>query len=214
MDFRRFDPKDGGAGGGAAAAVLDDKKVGDKGAAGDGGAGGGDKSGAGDGGAKPEVYELKLPENSSLEAADLDSIAKYAKDNGLTKVQAEALLKGRNDEAAAAQVHYVNETKKQVGLWETELQTDKTLGATFDDTKRIAAAGFDALFPKKTDEKGQVVEDDIRKFLKTSGLGSHPDVVRAFYKVGLKAVEDKHLQGGDKGGAAKTAAQKMYPNNP
>src|SRR5688572_20896218 len=45
----------------------------------------------------PEKYDLKLPEGSLLEAAQMEKISAYAKEKGLSNEQAQELLEREND---------------------------------------------------------------------------------------------------------------------
>lgn len=234
FDLRRFSPDGDGGGGGDKAAqdlaakaladkavtdkadadqkVLDDKtaaekKAADEKAAADAAAAG--KGGKGDDGkggdVVPETYDLKLPSETKLKQEDVDAIAAFAKENKLTQKQAENLLKSRGEAVVANDTRIAEQIGGQVKAWDTEVRALTTLGKTYEETVAVAAKGFNAHIPEKS---------EIRTFLKTSGLGSHPDAVALFYKLGLDVKEDKHLQGGTGGKPEKTTAQRMYPNLP
>lgn len=183
----------------AAKKIADQKVIDDAKAADDAKKAKGDDGKGGD--VVPETYDLKLDKESKLQNADVAEIAAFAKENKLTQNQAALLLKGANATAENRFKVIAGEIVK----WEGEIAADKTMGATPEETKRVAAIGFKAAF---ADPDGI-----ITTFLKVSGIGSYPEVVRHFYKYGLTVGEDNHqANGGDKGGKAKTAAQRMYPN--
>lgn len=233
FDLRRFSPDgDGGGGGNDQAAkdkaaadqkVIDDKAIADKKVADDkaaadkktaddkaaadaakGGKGGKDDAGKpGDG--VPETYDLKLPDNTKLKQGDVDAIVAFAKENGLTQKQAANLLKSRDEAVVADEKRNTEIIGSQVKAWDGEVRALTTLGKTYEETVAVSARGFNAYIPK---------DSEIRTFLKTSGLGSHPDAVALFYKLGLDVKEDNHLQGGNGGKPGKTSAQRMYPGLP
>lgn len=195
--------------------VIDDKTAADKKAADDLAAKGGkdDKGKTGDG--VPDKYDLKLPDGSKLGQADIEATAAFAKENGLTQGQAENLLKSREEALTATRTAETEAIKQSIEGWEGSIRADKTLGATYEDTVRIAGQGFERAFPGTVDAKGVKVPSEISTFLKISGLGSHPDVVRHFFKFGLESGEDQHKRGSGNGDAPKkTAAQRMYATLP
>lgn len=238
FDLRRFSPDGDGGGGGdqaakdaAAKAAADkaaadaaaggadkiaaDKKAADDKAAADkaaadaaakGGDGKGGKDDAGkDGDVVPETYDLKLPEQTKLGQSDVDDIAAFAKENKLTQKQAANLLKSRDEAAVATETRNTEIITGQVKEWDDDVRALTTLGKTYEETVSVSQKGFNAFIPENS---------EIRTFLKTSGLGSHPDAVALFYKLGLEVKEDKHQQGGGGGKPEKTAAQRMYPDLP
>ncbi|MNN57775.1 hypothetical protein D3C81_1727790 [compost metagenome] len=81
----------------------------------------------------------------------------------------------------ASQQQAVDFRNKQVGEWETALRNDSEFGgANFEANVAIAQQ---ALADFGTPE--------LTAMLKESGLGSHPEVVRFFHKVGQQLAEGK-----------------------
>lgn len=195
----------------AAKKVADDaaaaKKIaGDEAAAAAAKAAKGGKDDAGKGGdVVPETYDLKLTDNTKLKQEDVDAIAAFAKENRLTQKQAANLLKSRDEAVVAQDTRIAEQIGSQVKAWDAEVRALTTLGKSYEETVSVAAKGFNAHIPEKS---------EIRTFLKTSGLGSHPDAVALFYKLGLEVKEDNHQQGGRGGKPDKTMAQLMYPDLP
>ncbi|MNE80633.1 hypothetical protein D3C80_1772220 [compost metagenome] len=107
------------------------------------------------------------------------------KELNLTQEQADKLVafdaQRQLAAAEAGQQQAVEFRNKQVGEWETALRNDAAFGgANFDanvDTAQKALADFGT--------------PELTTMLKESGLGSHPEVVRFFHKVGQQLAEGK-----------------------
>lgn len=190
-----------GADGGKAAGVD-----GDAGKAGEGeGSDGADGKG-GDGaegaavaltGEAPEAYEITAPEGVTLDTEALGIFEPIFREMTLTNAGAQKLV-----DAAPA---FVDRIRGQVAqgvvadvvaarkAWSDEARADPEIGgAKFDESVSLAAKAFDRL--------GFAPDGKFRSFLKESGLGNHPEMIRAMVKMGRAIGED----GFDRGGAAKS----------
>lgn len=157
----------------------------------------------------PEKYaDFKLPDGVKLEATELTDLQTYAKANGFTQVQAQAVLdrtlKTRTD-AETSVVQKQQEAVKQLSTdWKAATQADAEIGGD-----KLTATLATAV--KARDAYGS---PELIKILNDSGMGNHPEVVRFFAKVGAAMSEDKHVQSG-KSVAANTdeaRAARMYPS--
>lgn len=220
---------DGGdAGAGAEASAL--------GGAGDGaGAGGGDQGAAGEAAAKtpeeiaaetkvteeaaaaakaaeiPEAYELTAPEGLTLDPADIETATPVFKDLGLTNEQANKLMPVA---AAFAQrlvdggnAKILAQVQADRKAWLDSAQADPEIGGA--KWKESLAQGAHAL-----DRLGFAKGSPFRVLLDESGLGNHPEMIRAWSKIG-KAIGDDptFLRGAGSPSTKRDAAAVLYPDD-
>ena len=132
----------------------------------------------------PEAYAFaNLPDGYSISEEQLAALSPVLKELGLTQEQADKLVAfdaQRTLQAQeASQQQAVEFRNKQVGEWETALRNDATFGgANFDANVAVAQQ---ALAAYGTPE--------LSAMLSESGLGTHPEVVRFFHKVGKELGE-------------------------
>ncbi|WP_175442741.1 hypothetical protein [Pseudomonas sp. NBRC 111139] len=134
----------------------------------------------------PESYAFaNLPEGYSISEEQLAAFSPVLKELGLTQEQADKLVAFDAQRSLAAQEasqqQAIEFRNKQVGEWETALRGDAEFGgANFDANVAIAQQ---ALAAYGTPE--------LSAMLSESGLGTHPEVVRFFHKVGKELGEGK-----------------------
>lgn len=144
----------------------------------------------------PDKYELTVPEGAAFDASDLEAISAEAKAFGLTNDQAQALVQVRAEQIA---------TTSQ--KWLTDLTADKDLGGDhLPMTQQLARAGRDYVFPP-----GTPGADLVRGWFDKTGLGNHPEFVRAMVRIGKQMAEDRpHTGGGASQNTVKDAATVLY----
>ena len=129
----------------------------------------------------PEKYELKLPDGSLLDSKAVEKIATFAKENGLTNTEAQAVLERENQ----AVVSYVE------GQREMLAQKQKEWVETVKNDKELGGDGF----TKNVEMAKRVVErygsDALKQALTDSGLGNHPELVRFVARIGHAMSEDQ-----------------------
>lgn len=155
-----------------------------------------------DGEAAPTKYELKVPEGSQLQAADLEKIALFAKEQGLSNVQAQKLVE-REAQVLSAYVQGQSEQlKTQTQAWIKDLETDKEVGgAQFSENMEIAHRAV-----KK------FADPEFVKILEETGLGNNPGLVRAFWRIGKQMVNDKMVTPGPANAGRPPLADRLYGN--
>lgn len=167
---------------------------GDKGGEGEGGEGG--DAAAPLTGEAPEAYEVTPPEGFTMDKAALDMFDPVFRKLGLTNAGAQEIVnlapqyvQHIADATTARVVGDVVAVRKQ---WAEEAAADPEIGgARFEESKTLAAKAFDRL--------GFAADGKFRTFLKESGLGNHPEMIRAMVKMGRAIGED----GFDRGEAGK-----------
>lgn len=159
----------------------------------------------------PEKYELTLPEESKLNEAVLESVAKVAKEGKLSNEQAALLVNQREAGFQEAQ-KAAQETWESIRTeWAETAKKDAEIGGdNWAETERLAQLPIE-----------KFMSDDMREFMKDTGYNNHPEVIRFLRKIGEAMAEDdpKLLGGGNapgqggKGGE-KSAADVLYDNTP
>ena len=160
----------------------------------------------------PEAYELTAPEGITLDAEAVELATPVFKDLGLNNEQANKLMPVAADFAKRiqekSQQAVMSEVMAQRAAWADEAQNDPEIGgAKFSETMALSAKALDTLgYPKGS---------PFRNFLTDSGLGNHPEMIRAMRRIGEAVGEDNNFVRAD--GAApieSNPARIMYPNNP
>ena len=148
----------------------------------------------------PEKYELTLPEGAKMDEAGMASFAELAKDLNLTQDAAQAML---GKLAPAMQARQAEQQQAAVSAWAEQSKGDKEFGGE-KLTENVALA------QKALKQFGT---PELTALLNQSGLGSHPEIIRAFYRAGKAISEDgSFVNGASKGAGGQSAAQRMYPN--
>ena len=157
--------------------------------------------------AADEPFSVKAPEGAEAYQADFE---KFAGDmDGWLKANPNASAREALAEAAARQAKLVGESQaqamaqrdQQISAWGDELKADKDFGGeAFDKNVATAIKGLEA-----------VGSPELRQMLDQTGLGSHPEIVRAFKKVG-ELVADAPFATGAQPAQSASPAARMYPN--
>jgi hypothetical protein len=149
---------------------------------------------------KEIVYSLKLPEGSKLQKAQADEIAAYAKEQGLSKEQAQKQLERESKLASDFETQSLNQLKEATGQWLEAVKTDKEIGGEG--------------FPKNAELAKRVVTrfgtPEFKAELERTGLGNHPELVRVFVRIGQAMSDDQFVQPGSQSTPKKDIAEKFY----
>ena len=153
----------------------------------------------------PEKYELKRPEGSKLTEEALAEISSIAKENKLTNAEAQLLLNTRSQAIDAVHSSQQQQLKTLQEGWREAVKKDPVLGGEkLAETQRLTQLVID-----------NAMDDELRSFLKETGYGDHPAVVRFLRKIGSEMGEGKPPnsgQGGSGSGETKDPANVMYDN--
>jgi len=150
----------------------------------------------------PESYaQFEFPDGVTLEATRLEELKAHYKELGLTQEQAqkaairEATTIKAGLEAQTAAVTQLRES------WVNAAKVDAEIGGDgFEQNLAAARLGL-----------SKFGTPALNEFLRTSGVGSHPEVIRVFTRIGNTLKEDQPTPGG--GGVApekKDLATRMY----
>ena len=137
------------------------------------------------------------------ENGELDGFREFAHDSGFTQQQAENILGLYNniqEEENSASAQQVEDMKTQ-----TQIDLQREWGRNYDGKLDYAKRAF-----------GQIGTPELSKLMDDSGMGNHPEVIRAFSRVGEMLGEDSLVIGSGLGGNnkspndAKNEIQSLY----
>lgn len=158
--------------------------------------------------AAPESYQFTYPEGYTPDDAALGEITGVFKELGLTQEQAQKLVEYDAKRMSSAtspeaqQAAAIEHRNAQVAQWEGEIKADKELGgANLDASIQIAQKAL-----------ASYGSPELSAMLKQSGLGSHPEIVRFFHKVGKELSEGSLHRTTTEVPAERSLADRMYPN--
>lgn len=193
----------------ATAAEGDDANVTDAAAAAEQEAAEGkDAEKAGDAEAGAEAFSLTAPEGAEAFQADFDAFAGDM--DAWLKANPNATAREALTEAAMRQARVAGDAQKQMleqrnaqlDAWAGDLRKDAEFGGEkYDANVATAVKGLEA-----------VGSPELRKMLDDTGLGSHPDVVRAFWKVGQMVADTAIVTGQAGTSTRRSFADALYGN--
>lgn len=147
----------------------------------------------------PEKYEFKAQDGVTYDDQVLSNFAEVAKELDLSQDAAQKILDKVAPVMQARQIEAIEAAKTQ---WAESAKTDKEFGG--DKLPENLAVAKKALDTFGTPE--------LRTLLNESGLGNHPEIIRAFYRAGKAISEDSFVAGGKGVSQPQSTAQRMYPN--
>jgi len=174
-----------------------------------------DEQGAevGDGDAHPGVpdsYTLTAPEGMSLDPEAVAAATPVLRELGLSNEQANKLVpvagqfaQGIMDKSNRAILAQVQADRK---AWLDSARADPEIGGRhWDATLNTASRALDAL--------GFARGSPFRVLLDESGLGNHPEMIRAFKKVGEAIGEDGFERGNGASASRRPIEERWYGNS-
>lgn len=146
----------------------------------------------------PEKYEFKAPEGSELNPEVMTKFEGVAKELGLTQEAAQKVVDAMAPQIAAAQAAQLATIKNG---WADSARTDKEFGGEkLAENLAVAKKALDAFG-----------SPELRTLLNDTGLGNHPEIIRAFFKAGQKISGSNFVPGGTTPSASSSAAATLYP---
>ena len=148
----------------------------------------------------PSKYELAIPKDSFLTAADVERISAEAKAKGLSNADAQALLerdgKLLSSNAERQQTHLSEVTAR----WADDSKADKEIGGE--------------TLPQNAEMARRVIArygtDALKKGLEETGFGNHPELLRVFSRIGKAMSEDQLVLPGAKAAGKKSMEDVFY----
>lgn len=160
----------------------------------------GDQAKAGDEPVVPEKYEFKAPDGREFDQGVLEQFSEVAKELKLTQEGAQKVIDKLSNAIAEKQA---NTLKAAADEWVKSVNADKEIGGDkLNENLSVAKKALEAFGTP-----------ELRALLNESGLGNHPEIIRAFFKAGKAISEDRYVPGGIGGfSGAKDPAKSLYPN--
>lgn len=159
-------------------------------------------------GGDAEAFALAAPEGAEAFQADFDAFAGDM--DAWLKANPNATAREALTEAAMRQARVAGDAQKQMleqrnaqlDAWAGDLRKDAEFGGEkYDANVATAVKGLEA-----------VGSPELRKMLDETGLGSHPDVVRAFWKVGQMVADTAVVTGQTGTSTRRSFADALYGN--
>lgn len=155
----------------------------------------------------PDKYEFKAPEGMELDTELLDAIAPTFKELGLTQDNAAKLVDSFN--TIMPKLAAVREAKAEADFIESMAVASKNNIAAI---KKEWGNQFDTNMPIAQRGIARFMSAEGKKILEDTGLGNHPEFIKAFYQAGKMIQEDQPpLNGKPSGTKPATLAQALYP---
>jgi hypothetical protein len=147
----------------------------------------------------PEKYEFTAPDGQEYSADVIAAFGEVSKELNLPQEAAQKVLDKMGPVLAQRQVEAMEAAKTE---WVETSKADKEFGGEkLNENLAVAKKALD-----------QFATPELRSLLNDSGLGNHPELIRAFYRVGKAISEDGFVAGGLAKGNADSVAQRLYPN--
>lgn len=146
----------------------------------------------------PEKYEFQAGEGVELDAEALKDFEPVARELNLTNEQAQKLVDAYPKILAGVQQRQADAWQAQTEEWAATVKADKEIGGD----KLTANLG---VAQRALDTFGTL---ELKEYLNGTGLGNHPELVKAFVKVGKAMSEDGVVTGKESG--QRSAAEVLY----
>lgn len=157
-----------------------------------------EKKGDGKPDGAPEKYEFTAAEGVDLDTEALKDFEPVARDLNLTNEQAQKLVDAYPKILAGVQQRQAEAWQAQTEEWAATVKADKEIGGD----KLTANLG---VAQRALDTFGT---PELKEYLNGTGLGNHPELVKAFIKVGKAMSEDGMVTGKESG--QRSAAEVLY----
>lgn len=144
----------------------------------------------------PESYEFQMPEGVKLDDEAAKEFTAIAKELKLDQPTAQKLA----DVGAKMAQRQAEQHAQLVDTWTEQTKADKEFGGDkFGENLAVAKTALD-----------RFGTPELRDVLNMTGMGNHPEVIRAFYRVGKAISEDGFVKGAP--AASSDPAKKLFPS--
>jgi hypothetical protein len=144
----------------------------------------------------PESYNFVAPEGDKFSDEVLSVYSDVAKDLNLTQEAAQSMLDRLAPAVKASQEKQMEVARTE---WADQALADKEFGGEkAQENLAVAKKALDAFG-----------SDGLRELLDATGLGNHPEIIRAFYRAG-KAISEDGFVAGRGGDTQNGDARKLY----
>lgn len=131
---------------------------------------------------------------------ELNLFVEKAKELGLSKEQAQAYLDDKIAERASAEANIKTQVDELHKKWLDTVKADPEIGgAKLTESAEMAKRAVE-----------QFGSDALKSFLDETGLGNHPEMIRAFANIGKKLANDKFISGQQVSKPTEVPAHKLF----
>jgi hypothetical protein len=150
----------------------------------------------------PEKYEFATPEGVKFDEGITEKLSALAKEKNLSQEDAQKFADLGVEVAKQTRDAYAKQIEEVQMKWANDSRVDKEFGGD-----KLAANM--AVSKRALEAFGS---PELKQMLNETGLGNHPEIIRAFFRVGQAISEDKLVPGGK---APNTAgdARSFYGNS-
>lgn len=149
----------------------------------------------------PEKYEFKAGEGVELDQEALKGFEPLARELNLTNEQAQKMVDLYGEKLLPQiQKQQTEAWQKTTEQWAADVKADKEIGGD----KLVSSL---SVAQRALDQFGT---PELKEYLNSTGLGNHPELVKAFVKIGKSMSEDGMVTGSKT--TTQSVAQRMYPN--
>lgn len=153
-------------------------------------------------GAPEEYAEFAAPEGMTFNAEAMTEFKGLAKELNLSQENAQKVADLGGKLVQKVQADQLRQIEQAQAQWAADARVDAEFGG--DNLAKNVAVAKQAL-----DAFGS---PELSKMLSESGLGNHPEIIRAFYRVGNAIGQDKLIPGTTRT-SNKDDARSLYPNS-
>ncbi|MCM7837846.1 peptidase [Enterobacter asburiae] len=147
----------------------------------------------------PEKYDFKPAEGQELDTAALEQFEPIARELNLSNEQAQKMVDLYGTKILPmVQQQQAEAWQKTTEQWAEDVKADKEIGGD-KLTANLSVA------QRALDQFGT---PELKEYLEGTGLGNHPELVKAFIKIGKAMSEDGMVDGSNQG--QRSAAEVLY----
>lgn len=141
----------------------------------------------------PEKYEFKAGEGVELDQEALKGFEPLARELNLTNEQAQKMVDLYGEKLLPQiQKQQTEAWQKTTEQWAADVKADKEIGGD----KLVSSL---SVAQRALDQFGT---PELKEYLNATGLGNHPELVKAFVKIGKSMSEDRVVTGGNQSGGS------------
>lgn len=147
--------------------------------------------------------KLELPEGFELDEQMMEQFKPLAEELGIGQEQAQKLMSMHTEAVQNVQQQMQDQHAQQVEQWATDAKSDQEFGGDhYGESLQTAKKALQ-----------QFGSPELIQMLNQTGLGNHPELIRAFYRAGKNLSEDTFDGSAPAGGQERSLADRMYPNS-
>ena len=151
----------------------------------------------------PDDYDdFATPDGVDIDHEALERFKAVAQELGLSQDEAQRLVNFYSEQVANLLTQWVSQHESRIGQWQKQSRFDQELAGNGGFDRNLAVA-------KKAVER--FGGDKLSAALNETGAGSHPEVLRCFYRIGKALSEDGFIAPGGKR-QKKSYAETFYPD--